>query len=74
MVSMGTVVPSPNDAHSYSDEEEGEEAVGKGAELNARLKWLHEFVTLSLPGSRHQVSLDPIPELLWKPTVSVGER
>ena len=53
MVSTGTAAPSPNDAHLYSEEEEG---VGKGAEFHSRLKWLQEFVTLSLPGSRHQVS------------------
>ena len=55
MVSMGTMEPSPNDGHSGS-EGEGEEAVEKGTESNSKLKWLHEFVTLSLPGSRHQVS------------------
>ena len=46
VVAMGTAHPSPNDAHPNEE---------VGAESETKMKWLHEFITLSLPGSRHQV-------------------
>ncbi len=43
---------SCNNEEEEQEEEEEEEEEEKA---KAKVEWLHEFVTFSLPGSRHQV-------------------
>lgn len=44
---------------SKMEEERGEEQEEEegGKEGDSHMRWLHEFVTLALPGSRHQVTI-----------------
>ena len=50
VVSMGTPSTAQDEEGELEEQREEEEEKAK-----KRVKWLHEFVTLSLPGSRHQV-------------------
>lgn len=42
------------DSNSKMEEEKGEK---QGEEADSHMRWLHAFVTLALPESRHQVTI-----------------